>query len=91
MILSNADSKKLFDLPNINIDKLPDNSIPYIAAVEVLVRPFLESEEFFLVREILTGNENRLACCRWVHNGVGVLLVERINAVLFYHLRFLRF
>ena len=32
VILSNADSKKLFDLPNINIDKLPDNSIPYIAA-----------------------------------------------------------
>ena len=91
VILSNADSKKLFDLPNINIDKLPDNSIPYIAAVEVLVRPFLESEEFLLAREILTGNENRLACCRRVHDGVGVLLVERINAVLFYHLRFLRF
>ena len=51
--------------------------------VEVLVRSFLESEELFLAREILTGDENRLACCRWVHDGVGVLLVERINAVLF--------
>ena len=51
--------------------------------VEVLVRPFLKSEEFLLVREILAGNENRLACCRWVYDGVGDLLVERINAVLF--------
>ena len=51
--------------------------------VGVLVRPFLESEEFLLARKILTGNENRLACCRWVYDGVGDLLVERINAVLF--------
>lgn len=30
VILSNADIEKLFDLPNINIDKLPDNLIQHI-------------------------------------------------------------
>ena len=53
--------------------------------VEVLVRPFLESEKFFLSRKIITSDANGFSVCRRIHDGIRVFLVKYINAVSINH------